>query len=162
VRALRLVGFAAVMLGGLVVAIAAAFVLGAAADSIPLPDDVFDSSLPRWLVGLGATSLLLGGLAVANTMLPLPRVQHVLGGGTLLGAVTTLALLLLWLAAYAGDRVYVRLAGRRVPLPTNLTEDRLFWSLLAAPVTVFALVVWIVTIRWAWRRLTGAERAGRA
>jgi hypothetical protein len=155
-------GFAAVVLGGLVVAIAAAFVLGAAVDSIPLPDDVFDSSLPRRLVGLGATTVLLGGLAIANTMLPLPRVQHALGGGALLGAVTTLALLLLWLAAYAGDRVYVRVAGTRVPLPTNLTEDRLFWGLLAVPVALFALVVWLVTIRWAWRRLTGAERAGRA
>jgi hypothetical protein len=162
VRALRLAGFAAVVLGGLVVAVAAAFVLGAAADSIPLPDDVFDSSLPRGLVGLGATTSLLGGLAIANTMLPLPRTQRVLGLGVLLGAVTTLTLLLLWLAAHAGDRLYVRVMGLRVPLPTNLTEDRLFWSLLAVPAALFALIVWIATIHGAWRLLVGAARAPRA
>lgn len=161
-RVLRLVGFTVVLLVGLVVAIAAAFVLGVAADSIPLPDDIFDATVPRWMVGLVATVLLLIGLSIAMAVLPLRPLRLTLTGLAILGFLSTLTLLLLWVAAHAGDRVYVRFGGWRFPLPTNLTGSRIVAGVFAAGSAYLTLAAGINLGRSAWRALGGGEPTARA
>lgn len=147
---MRRVGFAVVVLVGFVVAGAAGGVLLAAVDVIPLSDETFEA-VPRWIVGMAALAFVLAGLTTVSAVLPVPRTRQVLGGAALLMFLTTLALVLSWLTVYAGARVYVRVGGFRIPLPSELNEERVVLGFSAVFLSVFAGAAWIGAIRLVWR-----------
>jgi hypothetical protein len=139
---------------GLLVVAAGAFIVLIAADVIPQPDEEFHA--PRWMVALFGLTFFLAGWYVLSLALPAPRTGQVLATATALTFVTGGALFLTWLAWTGGDagRTTVSLGPFSMVLPPGLARglDRIMIWFFALLMDAIAVAAWYAMLRWLVRR----------
>jgi len=139
---------------GVLTAITGGVLFLAAGDVLPVADKTFGA--PRWLVSLFALGVFFGGFYLLALVLPTPRMRRVLGGAAALVFLSTVAVLMTWLAITGGG-------PRRPPMPARpgllvlspeigRTVMQAFAWLFAIPLDAVALGAWFIALRWLVRR----------
>ncbi len=138
---------------GALTAITGGVLFLAAGDVLPVADTTFGA--PRWLVSLFALGVFFGGFYLLALVLPTPRMRRVLGGAAALAFLSTVAVLMTWLAITGGGPSRPPMPARPgalVPPEIGRTVMRVFAGLFAVPLDAIALGAWFIALRWLVRR----------
>jgi hypothetical protein len=139
---------------GVLTAITGGVLFLAAGDVLPVEDKTFGA--PRWLVSLFALGVFFGGFYLLALVLPTPRMRRVLGGAAVLAFLSTVAVLMTWLAITGGGPSRPPMPARpgALVLPPEIgrTVMRVFAGLFAVPLDAIALGAWFIALRWLVRR----------
>ena len=139
---------------GLLMVVAGTAIFLAAANIIPQPDEKFGA--PRWMVALSGLAFFFAGWYIVSIGLPAPRMGQVLAGATTLTFLTSMALILTWLARTGGEagRATISIGPFSLLLPSGIArgiERAIIWF-FALVLDAIALFAWYQTARWLLRR----------